>query len=251
MEYDTAESLRHAVPEPPNDAGADATARPDVLIRTGGAALLAAEAAEDVTDVSPPTFFLPESITLGTEDSVLPLLTQDNYIEEVLRLIEGARTSLRLQFQYIRLRRSPAPPPRHRELIHLLKRKIDELETVEVIVGLGDDTRKDLENLLGIELDIDKFRVQTKVHNKAILVDGKAVVAGSQNWSGDGTVRNRDASLLIRSRAAHDYYARIFRHDWERLAARSLRRAPLLDLADSPTTPPGFERLSWRDVFDA
>ncbi len=224
--------------------------RPDLLIPSTLFAVPATALAAEALP-RPPELHPALDVALTPEDSVLPPFTQDNYIEEVLSLIAGARSSIRLQFQYIRLPRKAVPPPLFRELLHLLKRKIDELETVKVIVRLfpGDQTRKDLENLVGIELDINRFKVQPNVHNKAILVDGQVAVVGSQNWTGDGTVRNRDASLLIRSARVHDYYARLFEHDWERMAVQSLRGAPPFDLADGPVTPPGFVRLAWRDAF--
>ena len=48
-------------------------------------------------------------------------------------------------------------------------------------------------------------------------------MVSSQNWSADGTLRNRDAGLIIydRPEAAH-YFSQIFLHDWAHLASGSL-----------------------------
>ena len=52
----------------------------------------------------------------------------------------------------------------------------------------------------------DVFRQQTNIHNKGIVVDGKAVLVSSANWSGDGVLRNRDAGLIIHDRDIAAYY---------------------------------------------
>jgi hypothetical protein len=40
----------------------------------------------------------------------------------------------------------------------------------------------------------------------------------SQNWSADGTLRNRDARLIIRDARAAACFEQIFLHDWDHLA---------------------------------
>lgn len=50
----------------------------------------------------------------------------------------------------------------------------------------------------------------------------KVVALGSQNWSGDGVERNRDASLIIEHQGAAQYFEKIFLHDWETLAKQKL-----------------------------
>jgi phosphatidylserine/phosphatidylglycerophosphate/cardiolipin synthase-like enzyme len=63
------------------------------------------------------------------------------------------------------------------------------------------------------------LRRQANVHNKEIVVDGKVVLVSSQNWSADGTLRNRDAGLIIHSADAAAYFEQIFLHDWRYLAS--------------------------------
>lgn len=224
IEYDRAQSLLN--PNPPAHPP-----KPHVDALKAHVPLLVAEAeaAETMSDKPAPEYFKPKPIFLPLDADlyVQPLLTQDNYIEEILTLIGGAKETIDLQFQYIRWRPDspmnllPAP---FKELIRLLKQKIDDPNVeVRVIVGrLFDDTRRDLENLLGFEMNLQNFKVQSHVHNKAILVDDVFTVVGSQNWSGDGTCLNRDASLLIRSADVNDYYREIFQHDWDRLADRNI-----------------------------
>lgn len=230
-------------------AAAVRNTRPDLLIPRAAYDAFFAESAAGA-DEPPPRFFEPEWIQLRQEagDYTLPLLTQDNYIEEMTRLVAGAKEKLYLQFQYIRLRGDT--PVRFREVLLMLKKKIDEKLDVRVIIG-HNDVRRDLENLVGVELDISRFKVQVNCHNKTLLADDRYVVVGSHNWSGDGTTRNRDASLLFQSEAVYDYYERIFLHDWSRLAAQNINEGlvPVPVEADAPT-PDDMIRLNWFDVFD-
>jgi phosphatidylserine/phosphatidylglycerophosphate/cardiolipin synthase-like enzyme len=94
------------------------------------------------------------------------------------------------------------------------------------------------------------FKGQSRIHNKGIIVDGKSVLVSSQNWSGDGFLRNRDAGLIIHSPAVAQYYEAVFLDDWDKRT-----RPPFSDglagtiaLAGEPT-PPGMVRMSWRDYF--
>ena len=62
-------------------------------------------------------------------------------------------------------------------------------------------------------------RRQPKVRNKGILVDGKVAMVSSQNWSADGTLRNRYASVILHSPDAAAYFEQIFLHDWDNLSS--------------------------------
>jgi len=76
-------------------------------------------------------------------------------------------------------------------------------------------------------IGMDSVRIQHGVHNKGFVVDSKTVMLGSQNWSGDGALRNRDASLIIYDQPAiANYYERVFVHDWENLAHQKSTMAP-------------------------
>jgi phosphatidylserine/phosphatidylglycerophosphate/cardiolipin synthase-like enzyme len=76
-----------------------------------------------------------------------------------------------------------------------------------------------LEQLRTMGLDVvGNVKIQKNVHNKGIVVDGAAVLVSSQNWSADGTLRNRDAGVIIYHQDAAEYFQRVFLHDWENLA---------------------------------
>jgi phosphatidylserine/phosphatidylglycerophosphate/cardiolipin synthase-like enzyme len=63
-------------------------------------------------------------------------------------------------------------------------------------------------------------RIQANVHNKGMIVDSSIVALGSQNWSADGVIRNRDATLIIYNEEAAKYWQQIFIHDWTNMAAQ-------------------------------
>ena len=65
-------------------------------------------------------------------------------------------------------------------------------------------------------------RIQQGVHNKGFIVDSAVVAIGSQNWSGDGVEKNRDASLIIYNAQAAMYFEQVFIHDWTFLAKQKL-----------------------------
>ena len=94
------------------------------------------------------------------------------------------------------------------------------------------------------------MRFQPACHNKTIIVDGKVVMFGSHNWSNEGVMTNRDASLIFYDEEIAAYLAsglRIrlgpARHGEADPAARprGTRRR---------TTPRGFKRVPFSAVFE-
>jgi hypothetical protein len=71
-------------------------------------------------------------------------------------------------------------------------------------------------------------------------------------WTGEGTLENRDASLIIHDPDVITYYENFFNYDWERAASEeieALELMPLLASSDVPT-PEGMHRVSWGDFFE-
>jgi phosphatidylserine/phosphatidylglycerophosphate/cardiolipin synthase-like enzyme len=159
----------------------------------------------------------------GTRDMrIKPLLTPDpvEYAQHVLDLITSATTTCYMQTQYIH------PPKQDTDedfsalidaFIDLQKKNID----VRIILSqwqlTNDKTGNPVwwERLQQTGLDLRSVRIQHGVHNKGIVVDSKTVMLGSQNWSADGVLRNRDASLIIFDEEVAHYYEQIFLHDWK------------------------------------
>jgi len=159
---------------------------------------------------------------------VQPLLTPDPdvYTAHVLTLIRSAKSKFYLQTQYIH-------PSTNAEdqafsdlidaVIELHKSNVD----VKIIVSQWQKMNGWLDRLLQTGIDPSTVRVQTGVHNKGIVVDSQAVMISSQNWSGDGVLRNRDAGVIIFSAEAAQYFEQVFLHDWDNLAV------PVADSASS------------------
>jgi phosphatidylserine/phosphatidylglycerophosphate/cardiolipin synthase-like enzyme len=77
-----------------------------------------------------------------------------------------------------------------------------------------------LDRLQEAGIDLDVVKLQNGVHNKGFIFDHKIVALGSQNWSGDGVLRNRDASVVIENATAAAYFETIFLGDWNTIAQK-------------------------------
>lgn len=205
-------------------------------LQTSGAAVIAAVAALPpeakalspeppiLSTTAPAQYFQPFEIT-EAQVTVQPLLTPDagagNYAANILKLIQSATTKVYLQTQYIH-------PPKagtdgaFQGLIDAVKTKMQKGLDVKIILSEYEATGGWLEKLQAAGLDMTKVRIQNGVHNKGFVIDSKVVALGSQNWSGDGVLRNRDASLIIYHPGAAQYFEKIFAHDWTVLAKQKL-----------------------------
>jgi phosphatidylserine/phosphatidylglycerophosphate/cardiolipin synthase-like enzyme len=198
--------------------------------------------------------FLPRTFAAqGEKIRVRPLLSPDNYAPTILELIQSAQHSLYLQFSYIR---QPSLGL-FDEIITAIAAKMQAGMDVRVLVG-GFQEQAHSELLIGQRgWQPDMFRRQTsKLHNKGILVDGQVAVVGSHNWSSDGVLYNRDASLVFYSPEIATYYTQVFMFDWNHLSQPITQVQDALDgrLVPAPAdgeTPPGMVRIPWREWFEA
>jgi hypothetical protein len=180
------------------------------------AALLAPDQAPRAV---PRQFFKPLSI-VNQAMSIQPVLTPDlgvgNYAANLLELIGSAKEKLYIQTQYVH------PPqagedPGFAALIAAVEKKMQAGLDVRVILSEY-ETAPYLEQLQEAGWNMSAVRIQTGVHNKAFVVDSSVVAVGSQNWSGDGVLRNRDATLIIEHVGAAQYFESVFLYDWAQLA---------------------------------
>jgi phosphatidylserine/phosphatidylglycerophosphate/cardiolipin synthase-like enzyme len=193
-----------------------------------GTPLLLAEAATPAVPLflaapsRPPLLFRRERLTPAEPIRVTPVLSPENYVEVVGPLLEGARASIHIEQQYIKARQ-----PVTRELLGIIRRRMDQDERLDVRIILGRvfdaGDRRDIQTLaddFGLELGTHVRLINTghfvHCHNKLVIVDGRHVLLGSQNWSDFAMKRNREASLLF-----HDfeplagYFGRIVAADWD------------------------------------
>ncbi|MCK1700646.1 hypothetical protein IVA93_34010 [Bradyrhizobium sp. 155] len=199
-------------------------------------------------DFAKPTrLFKP--LRLNREVSVQPLLTPDNYAQQVLKLIKSAKKSVWFQNQYINFRGTEDDFKEFRQLVGALKDKIDKELDVRIICR---DLMKQesLDVLIGLDFPKDVFRFQPACHNKTIIVDGKIVVFGSHNWSNEGVATNRDASLIFDDEEIATYLAEVYDYDWNTLATAHPTAARPRVAKDDEDTPPGFKRVAFSSVFE-
>lgn len=197
-------------------------------------------------------YFAPRDIDIARSETVQPLLTPDNYADHIIELISQARKTLYFQNQYIKINVDESKnPPKFAALVDALRGKIEDGVDVRIILRDIGDTRPMLEALKTNGFDMSRVKLQKSCHNKGIIVDGEIVAVGSHNWSGDGTVYNRDASLILFSRTAAQYFQQIFIYDWEHLARQKVSAEsamPRLALSGE-ATPEGAFRLPWDAYF--
>ena len=165
------------------------------------------------------TFEFHAPLAVNEAMTIRPLLTPDPgvYAGAMQTLVESANTSLYIQLQYIHPSDAD-PDATFAALLDAVAKKITDGVDVRIIVSQWQTTNGWLDRLQSAGIDLGKVRVQNGVHNKGFVADGKIVALGSQNWSGDGVLRNRDASVVIENATAAAYYQQIFLHDWDRLA---------------------------------
>src|SRR5262249_46169343 len=128
---------------------------------------------------------------------------------------------------------------------------------VRIILRREGDVRAMIESLetVGIDTGPDHLRLLTGCHNNGIVVDSETVMVGSHNWSGDGTVFNRDASLIVYDARAAAYYEKIFLRDWDNRPPPAVPSGggavPVRAPADGEraAVPAGMRRVSWQDYF--
>jgi hypothetical protein len=163
----------------------------------------------------PRKFFPPK--TLSGTIRIQPLLTPDNYKDYVKPLIDSAERKFYMQTQYIHPSGKDGDED-HDALIAAVQARIEAGVDVRLITSEY-QTDDWVEKLVDAGIPGSVLRRQPKVHNKGIVVDDEVVLVSSQNWSADGTLRNRDAGLIIYSKEAAAYFAQIFLHDWDYLAS--------------------------------
>lgn len=182
--------------------------------------------------------------------TVTPLLTPDNFFDEMLKLVKTAQKELLIQNQTFN-----APYEGHEKLAELIDTVLEKQKMgVKVYIIfrtiISSNTRENIEALVDRGFDPAFIKVQKNCHTKGVIVDGKQVALGSQNWSNDGVSVNRDASLIFDDEEAAQYFRKIFWHDWKNLAVSNIGRENLsLEIAPKGAkAPAGMELITWKDI---
>jgi PLD-like domain len=217
---------------PVDEAAAAALAAPDLLIPVEEF-LREENTPRRIEVFAPKTFVFTQSDPL----TVQPILTPDNYADVVLKLLRQ-RPARRLYFQNQSLNPVKLPEPQFAELMRLLAEySQDTTLDVRLIFRNIGPIRKKLESLQAAGFNMSRVRMQAGCHTKGIVIDSHTVLVGSHNFTNEGVLVNRDASLLIHHDEIAQYYERVFLHDWEVLSRDTIRE----EAVPVPVGAPGVE----------
>lgn len=210
---------------------------------------------EAVPRLIPAKLFPSKSFNPRKAVKVTPVLTPDNYMLVIPKLLESATRSILIEQQYIR--------SEHTDIIKLLaaiKTARDNNPGLDVRIILGklfdqSDFQKEKTNVanmkenFGLNLDENIRYIDLKrfvhCHNKLIVVDDEAVLISSQNWSKTGVGANREAGVLMRYPDIARYYSEIFESDWG-TASKTIPRP-----GGGTVTPEGLARGNFVEVVAA
>lgn len=187
-------------------------------------------------------WFTPEIIE-SEQLRVMPLLSPDNFIEEITNLVKTASSRLYIINQYLK----PTDIEQWRELNEFVS-DFSNRNGVDFKLILRDiNYQQSISMMTEFGFDLSNLRILKGCHTKGIIVDDRAVVVGSHNWSGQGFMENRDASLIFEDARVIKHYETLFNFDYAR-AKRPRRAEPeseaLIARADE-STPAGMRRIDW------
>ena len=180
---------------------------------------------------------------------VRPLLSPDNYARRVAEWALGARKSLLLQYSYI----TYSDAPKDKAFQKFLDRlgELSWKDDFDLRIIMSSNGQEKARVLAQNGFNEKAIKLQSTVHNKGIVRDGTEVLVSSQNWSGDGFLRNRDAGLIMEDSEVAAYFAGVFEDDW-RDRGRDPFSVPRVTAKIAPpgaSPPPGMVRMRWADFF--
>jgi PLD-like domain len=197
-----------------------------------------------------PPVFHPE-LTVSRRIRVQPLLTPDegSYFQFVSKLVAEAESKIYFENQGL----SPNNNATEfmDEMFLVLRDKcVDENLDVKIIVRGDFDPQEIITKLKFWGFRLDRVRLLNGCHTKGIIIDDKMVLLGSQNWTSQGAMHNRDASLVFFDEEIAGYYNTLFEYDWNRAtSAVDDTSGPLIAQLGEPV-PAGRIRVPWTAVFD-
>jgi phosphatidylserine/phosphatidylglycerophosphate/cardiolipin synthase-like enzyme len=184
-----------------------------------------------------PRFFEPKEINRRIR--VQPLLTPDNYADKVYQFINSAQQSIYFQNQSFKMAAPGENPPHYEKLLKALLQKQKDGLDVRIILRRIGKLHDTISRIKNYGFDMDRVRLQTNCHTKGIVIDGTAVMLGSQNWTGDGTGPNRDASVIFYDKEIAEYFQQTFFYDWGRIGKPRIDESlPMPEMASGEESTP-------------
>jgi phosphatidylserine/phosphatidylglycerophosphate/cardiolipin synthase-like enzyme len=229
---------------------AKADAATEALVEDGPF-FLVEEVVEERVPKGNPTYFAP--LKINRKVQVRPLLTPDNYQEHILDLIRSAERRILFQNQSLSLLGGDKNDDRFAELADALLERANAGVELRIIIRGEFAPVGPLEQMQKRGFDMDNVRLQNRCHTKGIIVDGLRVAVGSHNWTNQGTLVNRDASLIFEDPEIAAYFEEIFWFDWKNLtrqsvSARAVRPAPSNGEGEEGVS--GMRRVSWQEIVN-
>lgn len=147
------------------------------------------------------------------EGPVTPVVNRD-YLPTVLALINSATNSI----EYLHLEQHDGRAMRVIEaaLGAAVKRGV----TVRGLLDDGVDfNAAAVERMLALGADVRLDTPQKMLHSKLVVVDGRVVLLGSTNWTGNSMGNNNETNLRLDDPVLADYFARYIAALWADSAA--------------------------------
>jgi cardiolipin synthase A/B len=171
----------------------------------------------------------PDELPVGPPAAAAPaevraLLVPDNASPEVLALAAGARATL----DAMALQFPPAWADGPNPLLEQLRAAAERGVRVRVLLDGSPGSENAATALLlegwaaeGLPVEARLAR-EVRVHNKALVVDGREALVGSTNFGQAAMTRNREAALVVRGAPVEAWQAS-FEEDWAGAAAGPTR----------------------------
>jgi phosphatidylserine/phosphatidylglycerophosphate/cardiolipin synthase-like enzyme len=202
---------------------------------------------------------LCRSTELRTDDpiDVVPVLSPDNYMKVIPGFLASATRSVFIEQQYIRSAQPEIKkllnsirsaregnPDLDIRIVLALPYSAGDAAEIASIQGLGD---------FGFEMGKHVRFLNPKYfvhcHNKLIVVDENAVLISSQNWSDSAVTKNREAGVLLNCPEIAEYYASIFKGDWDTgLTALPKKKSLVAPAGLEPEGMIGVDRSDYIEV---
>lgn len=219
---------------------------------------------EDVERATPIDFFDP--LVDDRVFDIQPLLTPDRnsqgqrlYLDHAIDMIRRATRRVYVENQSFNLLDEENNVDEFVEFFEALREKQEEGLDVRIIfrdarefgASNGPKQQKLLERLKEFGIDTDAVKVQRRCHTKGIIIDGKEVMLGSHNLTNQGSLFNRDASLLVRDAEVAKYFEKIFLFDWNNLATQDTDElvGGMRVALPGEATPAGFRKVSLAELL--
>ncbi len=237
-------------------------------------------AASDIFLFIPETAFAPipearviaryfDPLVLDRKINIQPLLTPDRnsrgqriFMDFAVKLIQSARATIDIENQSFNL--LDDNQQQFEKLFTVLKNKQDAGVAVRIIFRDPREfsatkgkvsLQKLLDRIKDFGLDTDNIKVQVAVTPRRLSLILRMItmrgIVRSHNLTNEGSLFNRDASLLIKDAEIARYFQPIFNFDWEVLATQTAEESVggIRVAGANEVTPIGFRKVSLAEFY--